>query len=187
MNHFYQLSQFGEEWFDYQNLYKRMVDYFPTESTFVEVGSWKGRSAAYMCVEIVNSGKDIEFYCVDSWNDWWNEQENCGVKNLYSTFLKNLEPVAPYFKPLKLNSLDAAIKFKDESIDFVFLDAGHDYESVKSDILAWYPKIKQGGILAGHDYFPNHPTDDVYDAVNELFPNSHEYLENQYCFLKKKQ
>jgi predicted O-methyltransferase YrrM len=42
--------------------------------------------------------------------------------------------------------------FKDRSIDFLFLDTEHSYEHVKEEILAWYPKIKTGGIIAGHDF-----------------------------------
>ena len=41
-------------------------------------------------------------------------------------------------------------------MDFVFLDAAHDYENVKEDILSWYPKVKVGGWLTGHDYFLGH-------------------------------
>ncbi len=63
MKHFYQ--QVGNEnWFDYPGLYESMVNHFPDRSHFVEVGSWKGRSAAYMGVEILNSNKCIQFDCV---------------------------------------------------------------------------------------------------------------------------
>jgi len=49
-------------------------------------------------------------------------------------------------------SIDAAKTFQDNSIDFVYLDARHDYHSVSTDLRAWYPKVKVGGIIAGHDY-----------------------------------
>ena len=49
-------------------------------------------------------------------------------------------------------SPQAADSFVDESIDLVYIDALHDYESVSADIRAWYPKVREGGIIAGHDY-----------------------------------
>ena len=49
-------------------------------------------------------------------------------------------------------SVDAAILFKDEFFDWVFLDADHKYEAVKEDLVTWFPKIKKGGIFCGHDY-----------------------------------
>jgi hypothetical protein len=65
MEHFY--KNIGEDWMDFQELYSEMVNYFPDNSHFVEVGSWKGRSASYMAVEILNSKKRIKFDCVDTW------------------------------------------------------------------------------------------------------------------------
>jgi hypothetical protein len=53
---------------------------------------------------------------------------------------------------LKAYSPQCSEEFANESLDFVYIDALHDYDSVKSDMEAWFPKIKQGGILAGHDY-----------------------------------
>lgn len=46
----------------------------------------------------------------------------------------------------------AALDFQDETFDFVYLDADHGFHSVTEDLRAWFPKVKRGGILAGHDY-----------------------------------
>ncbi len=63
MNHFY--FDIGEEaWFDYWNTYLKAVMEAKGGERFVEVGSWKGRSACFMAVEIINSGKDIKFDCI---------------------------------------------------------------------------------------------------------------------------
>jgi hypothetical protein len=58
--------------------------------------------------------------------------------------------------------------FQDKSLDFVYIDAAHDYENVKKDILAWLPKVKNGGYIAGHDYRYD-PNIGVYEAVNDIF------------------
>ena len=65
MDHFYN-SIHG--YFDFQNIYTAAVNAAPQDGAhFVEVGSWKGTSSAYMAVEIVNSKKNILFDCVDTW------------------------------------------------------------------------------------------------------------------------
>lgn len=168
MEDIYHRSQFGEDWFTFPNLYSRMVKLFPSSSRFVEVGSWKGKSSAYMAVKIANSNKDIEFYCVDTWEGagcQYPHLVNDMPKDLYESFLFNMKPVNKYYFPLKLKSLDAVEKFKDNSLDFVFIDASHEYKDVKDDILAWLPKVKNNGILAGHDYTSYWPG--VVKAVDE--------------------
>ncbi len=62
------------------------------------------------------------------------------------------------------DSLVAAKNIPNEYFDFVYIDADHSYESVKSDIIAWFPKVKKGGFLAGHDWAMG----DVKRAVNEF-------------------
>src|SRR5207253_8367684 len=58
-------------------------------------------------------------------------------------------------------------RFADASVDFVFIDAGHDFNSVCNDIRVWLPKVKPGGVLAGHDY--EHPCcPDVSRAVEKM-------------------
>jgi SAM-dependent methyltransferase len=137
---------------------------------FVEVGSWKGQSAAFMAVEIANSGKNIQFDCVDTWQGSVEHQTEPSVVNgtLYEEFIHNMQPVEGYYRPVRMSSVEAAECYDDESLDFVFIDAGHMYADVKADILAWLPKVKKGGIIAGHDYHP-HLLDEVAGAVLEIF------------------
>ena len=176
MEHFY-TSIHG--WFDFQNLYSKMVDIHPTESHFIEVGAFYGKSAAYMAVEIANSGKNIKFDVVDTWRGSpehqkgaWDYREDMVNDTAYDLFLENMKPAEGYYKPIKLASVEAAKLYEDRSLDFVYIDAAHEYESVKDDIEAWMPKVKIDGYIGGHDYVPN--AYGVYKAVDEKFEKDFE-------------
>ena len=154
--------------------YKQMVELAKDGAHFVEVGSFAGRSSCFMAVEIINSGKQIKFDCVDTWlgsiaHQVGQRSEYHSVANgtLFEEFKENMVPVAGYYNAVRLPSVDAAKTYANNSLDFVFIDADHEYESVKEDIKAWFPKVKVGGILAGHDYAgPWWPG--VAKAVHEL-------------------
>jgi predicted O-methyltransferase YrrM len=75
---------------------------------------------------------------------------------------------------------EAVKLFDDESLDAVFIDADHSYEAVKLDIQNWMPKVRRGGILAGHDYVPSWPG--VVRAVDELLPDAKRL---DYCWVKQ--
>jgi len=171
MDHIYEQPQFGENWFTYPNLYRYFVQQLSDGSKIVEVGAWKGKSVAFLGVEIVNSGKKIAVDAVDTWNGTPDEeyhQNDVYVKTntLYQLFLSNISTLSHIITPVRMPSLDAAKQYADESIDVVFIDAGHTYEDVKADIVAWLPKVKRGGWLAGHDY-PWSANDAVKKAVDE--------------------
>ena len=165
MEHFY-LQVPG--WFHAQDLYARMVDQAKDGAVFVEIGSWKGCSASFMGVEIANSGKKIEFWCVDTWAGSPELMHDPDViaGTLQDVFLENTKPVAKYIHALKEDSVKAASIFKDEVCDFVYIDADHSYEAVKADILAWLPKVKVGGTISGDDC----SADGVAKAIQELVP-----------------
>lgn len=173
MQHYY--HTIGEDWFTYPGFYSSIVNQFRSGSKFVEVGSWRGRSSCYLGVEILNSGKNIELHCVDTWlgseehkpgGEFLNGYEILKDDGLYKEFIKNIEPIKEIIKPVRMSSLEASMLYEDNSLDFVFLDASHKYEDVKSDLKAWYPKVKIGGIFAGHDY-PSWK--EVVQAVDEFF------------------
>lgn len=138
------------------DLYKSMT-YTHNNAAFVEVGSWKGKSSFCMASLIDEQRKNIKFYCVDIWRS--------GEDDFFNIFQKNTEPVKDYINPIRLLSTEASKLFEDESLDFVFIDAAHDYENVKNDIYTWYRKVKKGGVIAGHDYHPTWP--EVVKAVDE--------------------
>jgi glycosyltransferase involved in cell wall biosynthesis len=171
IEHIYNQPQFGEVWFNYPNFYKSMVNKFPSGSKFVEIGSWKGMSAAYMSVEIANSGKDIDFYCIDTWEgSIEHKNANMVPKTLYNIFLENMRPLEKYYRSIRSKSIEAAQIFEDKSLDFIFIDASHEYEDVRDDIIAWLPKLKEGGVIAGHDYITN-DFPGVKKAVHEILPS----------------
>lgn len=161
MEHFF--KELGDNWFTYPNLYSSMVKKFGNNSHFVEVWTWKGMSACYMAVEIINSGKKIKFDCVDTWEYIWGENELTDIDsykydNLYNIFLKNIEPVKTIITPIKELSWEAAKLYNDNSLDFVFIDAGHDY---------------------------NQPTCGVKTAVDEFF-NGKKITESEGCWTYEK-
>jgi predicted O-methyltransferase YrrM len=78
-----------------------------------------------------------------------------------------MQPLAGHYETIRGGSSESARFFEDGSVDFVFIDADHVYDRVKEDILAWLPKVKPGGIIAGHDYNAAHQG--VLQAVPEIF------------------
>lgn len=107
-----------------------------------------------MAVEIANSDKEIQFHTIDTWEGSKENQEDYYVINgtLYDKFLSNIEPVSDYIKVIKSDSVEASFLYEDNSIDFLFVDGSHEYEDVKKDLIVWFPKVKKGGVMAGHDY-----------------------------------
>lgn len=174
-------------WFTFPSLYSYMASHYKT-GHFVEVGCFQGNSAAFMAVEIINAGSDIKLDCIDVWNSF--TIGGLHLKNpqlypedlVYHLFIKNIEPVKHIITPYRMGSVEAATLYPDNSLEFVFIDANHEYEAVKADLAAWYPKVKQGGHIAGHDYISD---ERVKKAVDEFFEGSFNGDENCWCHFKK--
>ena len=141
-------------WFSYPFLYEKAIKEFENNSIFVEVGCFMGKSTSCMAYLIKESGKNIDFYAIDNWEGSEEHQEHYSDKNLWEIFEQNMVKynLTEYIKPIKMNSIDASKLFPDESIDFLHLDASHDYENVMKDLKAWFPKIKKGGVISGDDF-----------------------------------
>ena len=134
-----------------------------------EIGAWKGRSTVAMAA---NTGGVI--HTVDTWKgsnepEHINELKSHGEDWLIEQFKKNVEGYNVI--PHQMTSLQAARMFAEQGLtfDMIFIDASHDYENVKNDILAWAPLLTEGGIFCGHDYNPGWPG--VRQAVDENISN----------------
>jgi cephalosporin hydroxylase len=152
-----------------QQFYEHQVAIAASPARFVEVGSWMGRSSTCMAEAIRNSGKQIDFWCVDTWRGSEEHQQFGVVREdaLFQNFLTNIAPFRDFIQPLRMSSLEAATTFDSESLDFVFLDAAHDFANVVADIEAWLPKVRPTGVIAGHDYLSCWPG--VVQAVEAKF------------------
>lgn len=109
-----------------------------------------------MAEYIRESGKAIEFFAVDHFQGSVEHQQELTSTgdDLLSLFREHLKQagVEEFVNVVPRPSLEAAETFDLESCDFIFLDASHDHASVMDDLHAWWPKIKPGGTLAGHDW-----------------------------------
>ena len=154
--------------------YSRFYDFVSEQpyTVFVEVGCWLGHSISYLA-QRVRDKPNIKIYAIDLFDDSYDLRKHEHLEGIrYELFQKNLikANVNDIVIPIKSMSWDAAVNFADESIDFVFIDADHSYESVKKDIEAWLPKIRKNGIISGHDYGNGNPSE-VKQAVDEKFDN----------------
>jgi hypothetical protein len=144
------------------------LDQFPESGTWVELGSWTGRSAAYCVVELINREKLGKFYCVDSWKGEAAIAYNPDtVQDLKKIFKQNVKPVIKHIDMLNMMSWDAAEQFENNSVDFCYVDAGHSYEAVTQDLAAWWPKMRPGAMFGGDDYTKGYPG--VQQAVWDFF------------------
>lgn len=145
-----------------------VLEQFPVGGTWVELGSWTGRSAAYCVVELINRAKLGAFYCVDTWKgEEAIAYDTHTVMNLENIFQQNVKPVLQHITMLTMISWHAAANFEDNSVDFCYVDAGHSYNAVTSDLEAWWPKLRPGSWFAGDDYTKGYPG--VQQAVWDFF------------------
>jgi hypothetical protein len=93
-------------------------------------------------------------------------------ERFYSDTRKRLERFGSRSDIWRMTSVEAAERIGRHSLDFVYIDARHDYDSVKEDLEAWFEKVRPGGILAGHDYADGDFKQGVFGvkrAVDEFF------------------
>lgn len=91
-------------------------------------------------------------YLIDLWEPYSGYSERRDHSSEYEEMLKKLSKHKDRLKILRMKSSEAVDNIEDESLDFVYIDANHNYEYVKEDLYNYWRKLKRGGVLAGHDF-----------------------------------
>jgi len=106
--------------------------------TFVEVGSALCNNAE----NILHHIKLQDLFLVDPYLDG---EKRYNIAKRKANFF-------PHMKLIRQTSEKAVKSFKDNSVDVVYIDGNHNYSYVLQDIEIWYPKVKKGGVIGGHDF-----------------------------------
>jgi glycosyltransferase involved in cell wall biosynthesis len=142
-----------------EGLYTSIVERAAGGELIVELGSWLGRSVVMLAQLARAAGKDIRICTVDHGLGSPDESEHLdivarhggSIAGLLANNLR-LHGVQDIVRQIVADSVQASQLFGPLSVDAVIVDAAHSTESVRRDLEAWWPKIKPGGIMAGHDY-----------------------------------
>jgi hypothetical protein len=115
-----------------------------------EIGVWEGGFAHKIC----RPNPRLELLCVDPWASQADYQE---VKNDAARMEHAFQCAKQLLKPyrctfLRMTSQEAVAHVADGSLDFVYIDGNHLFDHVTRDLTLWAPKVRSGGVIAGHDY-----------------------------------
>lgn len=136
----------------------------------VELGVWAGMTTMSLALPGVN------VFAVDTWEGGDSDSSDringlaleIGRAELESQFWLNMgELLFSRVFPIRGDTGEVGQRWFYE-VDFVFVDAAHDYYSVKMDLDSWWPHLRAGGIMCGHDY----SWQGVQQAVHEKFPDA---------------
>jgi len=147
----------------------------------IEVGTWKGASAAHMLQLCKRLELDTKIICVDTWlgsNDvlWTNPNYRAslnlvgGYPTIFKQFvfnMKKMELMDSVF-PLPMTSSAAYFLLKGFNVqaDLIYIDAGHEHDEVLLDLNYYYQLLRSGGVMFGDDYSRSWPG--VVSAVNKF-------------------
>ena len=114
-----------------------------------EIGAYKGAFTEKFCKE------GFRMFAVDPWVAYEGAGKTQKKQDRQDFLFEHTTRVlAPYDCTLiRKTSVDALEDFKDDSLDFVYIDGDHEFSHIAADIAGWTKKVKKDGIVAGHDYF----------------------------------
>jgi len=133
-----------------------------------EIGTKDGNYAKELCLAL----PQLKLYCIDPWQTYSDYKETWSQdQNLMDTVFEKAKQRLSKFncEIIRKKSHEAVKSFTANSLDFVFIDANHEYDFVLEDITLWTNIVRTNGIIFGHDYTTDHPgvIQAVQDYVNQ--------------------
>lgn len=152
MHKAYYESEYGSTQIQGRDDFPQWLTAHGLTGTGVEVGVYYGQFSEHLLKNWPGRLVGVDPYVKFPKEEWL---DGCALVDLDAAMAQALETLAPFgdrFRLIRKKSVDAATEFEDSSLDFLYLDGNHDYAHVSEDIKAWWPKVKPGGVFAGHDY-----------------------------------
>lgn len=151
--------------------HRPMISYVASQYThplrIAEIGVFYGTNARRMFKKLNVS----KMYLIDpyqKYDDYGHEKKLMTfLPKSFTIAMKVLGKYAKHTIPLHMTSEQAASKIPDD-LDMVYIDGNHAYDYVKKDIELYYPKVKTGGLIGGHDIDNTQEGVGVHQAVMEF-------------------
>jgi len=138
-----------------------------------EIGVYKAEYTEKFC----QAG--LIMYAIDPWRAFWGQGRTQQVQKRQDFLYEHAQRVlAPYISTttiIRKDSMDAVSYFRDEALDFVYIDGDHNFKHIAMDIYEWSKKVKKGGIVAGHDYWSTNPK--AQNVICQVKPVVNAYIE----------
>ncbi|PJE65248.1 hypothetical protein COU91_02720 [Candidatus Saccharibacteria bacterium CG10_big_fil_rev_8_21_14_0_10_47_8] len=148
----------------------------------VEIGTERGIYAK----AILRRCPNFKLYCVDPWEAYPGYREHVNQQKLDWLYKQTKKRLKPYNHQLiKGFSSDAHKLFDDGGLDFLYVDGNHEYSHVVADLRHWLPKVRVGGVVAGHDFSDN-PGKRDYDVKDVISAYTYAKKINPWFILKEK-
>jgi hypothetical protein len=134
------------------HFFPRMID-----EMGLKIGAEIGVDKGGFSKNLLERSRLEKLYCIDCWMDNFgsdfkpDEYDPIG-ENRMKEAINTLSEFKDRTHFIKDFSLDASYKIEDNSLDFVYIDGDHSLSGIYTDIHAWIHKVKEGGILGGHDF-----------------------------------
>lgn len=138
--------------------HRESLGYWLNESNLIGKGVEVGVAFGQFSGRILSTWKGEELHLVDPWQSYTGYTENHAHVN-FDEWFESVQKLAlddPRAKIKRMTSKEAAPLFRNSELDFVYIDGNHDYSFVLEDLDLWYPKVKVGGIIGGHDFYSSH-------------------------------
>ena len=115
-----------------------------------EIGVADGRNSL-MFLETI---PDLHLFCIDPWEPYKLNTRGGGKNQQHGNYELAQERLLPYGAQLLRGfSTDYVSSIHDGGLDFVYIDGNHDFDFVMTDLIQWAPKVREGGVVSGHDYY----------------------------------
>jgi hypothetical protein len=135
----------------HRNHFGHLLNFLGLTGSGVEVGVLFGHYSR----ELLRTWRGEKLYLVDPWrpvDDYTDTASRYDMEEVFHAMLENVTPYRERVSVCRSTSAEAVKNHVNSSLDYVYIDANHKYDHIIEDMNLWWPKVKNGGILCGHDF-----------------------------------